>query len=79
MSATVSRLAVVAMGLFLLNACSSVSVEQYANNKPQFVAENFFDGKLHAHGIVKDRGGQVIRYFSAEIDASWQDLSLIHI
>ncbi len=58
---------------FVLSACSSVSVEQYANNKPQLVAEQFFDGKLRAYGIVKDRSGQVIRYFSADIDAWWQD------
>jgi hypothetical protein len=56
-----------------LTACSSVSVEDYAANKPQFVAEQFFNGKLLAHGIVKDRDGKVIRYFSASIDASWRD------
>ena len=56
-----------------LSACSSVSVEEYAANKPQLVAEEFFNGKLLAHGIVKDRGGLVIRYFSASIDASWRD------
>ena len=56
-----------------LGACSSVSVEQYESNTPRFVAEEFFDGKLHAHGIVKDRSGAVIRYFSADIDAWWRD------
>ena len=54
-------------------ACSSVSVEDYAANKPQIVAEQFFNGKLLAHGVVKDRDGKVIRYFSASIDASWRD------
>jgi hypothetical protein len=57
----------------LSTACSSVSVEDYADNKPQLRLESFFDGKLQAHGIVKDRSGQVIRYFSASIDASWVD------
>ena len=56
-----------------LSACGSVSVEEYAANKPQLVAEEFFNGKLLAHGVVKNRGGQVIRYFSASIDASWSD------
>ena len=59
--------------LAALAACSSVSVEQYAGNEPRFVAEQFFDGKLRAHGIVKDRGGAVIRYFNADIDAWWRD------
>lgn len=56
-----------------LSACGTVSVEDYSANKPQLVAEEFFNGKLLAHGIVKDRGGRVIRYFSASIDASWRD------
>jgi len=57
----------------LLGACRSVSVEDYANNRPPLVAEQFFNGQLMAHGVVKDRGGKVIRYFSASIDASWND------
>jgi len=64
---------VVALCGFALVACSSISVEDYATNKPQMVAEEFFNGKLLAHGIVKDRAGKVIRYFSASIDASWRD------
>ena len=56
-----------------LSACSSVKVEDYATNKPLLVSETFFDGKLEAHGIVKNRGGKVIRYFSADIDAWWEN------
>jgi hypothetical protein len=63
---------IAACGL-LLGACASVSVEDYADNRPQLVAEQFFNGQLMAHGVVKDRGGKVIRYFSASIDASWRD------
>lgn len=33
----------------------------------------FFDGNLTAHGIVKNRSGKVIRYFNADIIASWID------
>ena len=58
---------------FLLSACASVSVDDYAANQPRLVAEKFFDGRLMAHGVLKDRGGKVIRYFSASIDASWND------
>jgi hypothetical protein len=67
------RAILIAFGGLALAACSSVSVEDYAANKPQIVAEQFFNGKLLAHGIVKDRDGRVIRYFSASIDASWRD------
>lgn len=69
----VAKYALFVFCLIAIASCSSVSVEDYANNKPQLVAEEFFNGKLSAHGIVKDRSGQVIRYFSAEINAYWVD------
>ncbi|TNF91195.1 MAG: DUF3833 domain-containing protein [Gammaproteobacteria bacterium] len=59
--------------LALIASCSSVSIEEYADNRPRLVAEEFFDGRLYAHGIVKNRAGRVIRYFSATIDAYWVD------
>lgn len=67
------RALVLALCAALLSACSSVSVDDYTANEPRLVAEQFFDGKLMAHGVLKDRGGKVIRYFSASIDASWSD------
>jgi len=67
------KAALVAVGIMLISACSSVTVDQYAQNQPQLVPETFFNGKLSANGIVKDRSGQVIRYFSAKINAYWVD------
>jgi len=57
----------------LLISCSSVSVETYSENEPKLAVVDFFDGDLVAHGIVKNRGGEVIRYFSADLKASWKD------
>jgi hypothetical protein len=63
-----------ALALFLIIAgCGSVSVEDYADRTPVLVPETFFDGTLTAHGVVKDRGGKVIRYFNADIKAYWRD------
>lgn len=56
-----------------LMACSNVRVTDYADKKPLFEIEQFFNGNLTAHGVVKDRGGKVIRYFNATIVASWVD------
>ena len=56
-----------------LVGCSSVSIDDYAENRPVIVLETFFNGRLKAHGIVKDRSGKVIRYFNASINAYWQD------
>jgi hypothetical protein len=63
----------IVFALTVISACSSVTIDEYADNKPLLVPEKFFDGQLSAHGIVKDRGGQVIRYFSAKIKADWVD------
>jgi Protein of unknown function (DUF3833) len=54
-------------------ACSNVRVTDYADKEPPFDVEQFFNGNLTAHGVVKDRGGRVIRLFNANIAASWVD------
>ncbi len=57
----------------LFAGCGSVPIEDYAANQPVLVPETFFDGKLSAHGVVKNRSGKVIRYFNADIKAYWKD------
>jgi len=66
-------LSALATVLLLLNACSSVTVENYAQNRPLFKPEVFFSGQLTAHGVVKNRSGKVIRYFNADLNGEWQD------
>ena len=56
-----------------LAGCSPVTVQDYADNRPRLVPEEFFQGQLTAHGVIKDRGGKVIRYFNADIKAWWED------
>ena len=56
-----------------LAGCSSVTVQDYSEGQPVLVPEEFFDGQLTAHGVIKDRGGRVIRTFNADIKAYWQD------
>jgi hypothetical protein len=66
------RLLVIAFLSWMLVACSSPSIDQYANNEPKFDVTEFFNGKLTAHGILKDRSGNVIRYFNADLVGSWE-------
>lgn len=47
--------------------CSSVRVTDYSDNKPLMIPEQFFNGEMTAHGVVKNRSGEVIRYFNADI------------
>lgn len=54
-------------------SCSSLDLSPYETNQPELILNEFFQGDLTAHGIVKSRGGTVIRYFNATIDASWDE------
>jgi hypothetical protein len=56
-----------------LMACSQVKVTDYSDARPLLDVEQFFTGNLTAHGVVKDRGGRVIRHFNADILAQWVD------
>ncbi|TDG13398.1 DUF3833 domain-containing protein [Seongchinamella unica] len=60
-------------GLLALSACTQVQVTDYAGMEPELRVEQFFNGPLTAHGVVKDRAGRVIRTFSASIDARWEN------
>jgi Protein of unknown function (DUF3833) len=65
----------IVISIVLLGAagCSSVKVTDYADNQPALDPQAFFDGQLSAHGVIKDRGGKVIRYFNVDIKAYWRD------
>lgn len=67
------KIGVAAICLSLLAACSGVRVTDYSAYSPALNIEQFFDGRLTAQGVVKNRRGLVTRTFSADIDASWQD------
>jgi len=70
--ATKSKILVL-MCVFLLSACSTQDVSLYANNEPKFELQDFFSGSLTAHGILKNRSGEVIRYFNATLEGSWEN------
>ncbi len=68
-----TRLALLGLCCLLLAACSNVTVDSYAGREPHLDVRQFFDGKLSARGVLKNRSGEVIRSFNADIQASWQD------
>jgi len=61
------------MCVLFLSACSTPDVSLYAKNEPKFELQNFFSGSLKAHGILKNRSGEVIRYFNATLEGRWKD------
>jgi hypothetical protein len=63
-----------ALGMLLtLSACSSLNINEYSNNAPKLITQEFFNGNLSAHGVVKNRSNKVIRYFNATIKAYWEN------
>ena len=56
-----------------LGACSSMDIHKYEENQPKLDPKVFFSGKLTAHGIIKNRQGEMVRYFNADLEGSWQD------
>lgn len=59
--------------LFTLSACANTSVNDYSKNTPKLIPQEFFNGNMSAHGVVKDRSGKVTRYFNATIKAHWEN------
>lgn len=55
----------------LLTGCASMKIEDFNNTKPEFIPQEYFNGKLRAYGIVKDRSGKIIRSFKGDMIGSW--------
>ena len=54
--------------LFLISGCSKdMDIKKFANNSPQFILEDYFDGKVKAWGLFHDRFGNLKREFKVDI------------
>ena len=42
-----------------LNNCSTMNLEDYKNNEPKLILEDFFSGKTVARGVFEDRFGNI--------------------
>ena len=69
--AFVKAMVIAAGSLFL--GCSTGSVDDYQGSSPAFSPNEFFNGALTAHGVVKDFSGTAIRHFQADITACWEN------
>lgn len=55
-----------------LSGCASQRLEGYAEARPALDLSTYFNGRLLAHGMFQDRGGQVLRRFTVEMEGRWQ-------
>ena len=66
------NLLVIALTILLV-ACSSPSIDDYQGTQPELKLEEFFNGKLTAHGVVLDRNGKLTRKFSVDLLGTWEN------
>lgn len=55
-----------------LVGCSTIEVDHYAQQKPVFQLEDYFNGQIEAWGMFQKRSGEVVKRFKVDIQASWQ-------
>jgi len=60
----------------MLNACGTMSVEEFDQGQPELVLEDYFSGKSRAWGLFEDRTGKVRREFVVDIDGVWDGETL---
>ncbi|MEA2117483.1 DUF3833 domain-containing protein [Halovibrio sp. HP20-50] len=62
--------------LFLLAGCTSVDIEDYANDEPRLDIVEYFAGTTRAWGMVQDYTGEVQRRFTVDIQGRYEDDTL---
>ncbi|MRH78791.1 DUF3833 family protein [Spiribacter sp. C176] len=60
--------AVIFIMVSILTACAGVSPDDYADQTPEFLLEEYFDGQVKAWGMFQTRNGKVQRRFTVDID-----------
>lgn len=65
------KLFILLIAFLTLQSCTSVKVQEYSEEKPKLVLEEYLNGTLDAYGIFQDRSGKVKKRFHCLIKASW--------
>jgi len=65
------RWATIALG-GLVSACAGPRVSDYAGQAPVLDIREYFNGNVHAQGLVLDRSGRVTRRFTVEMQCRWE-------
>lgn len=65
-------LLLLAIGIIFSTGCSSVAVDDYKNEKPPLVLENYLNGELDAYGMFMNRSGKASRRMTVAMKAVWK-------
>lgn len=60
----------------ILSGCSSMKPQDFAEQEPRLLIEEYFAGKTQAWGIFQDRFGTLRRQFRVDIDGTWDGETL---
>lgn len=60
-----------AFAALLLASCASVTVTDYAAEKPKLDLKEYFNGKVDAWGMIQDRSGKVTKRMFVEMTCTW--------
>jgi len=60
-----------AASLLTLAGCASPQIADYAAEKPLLDLRQYFNGKVEAYGVFRDRNGLVKRRFVVAMDCRW--------
>lgn len=55
-----------------MQSCSSEKIQDYANETPKLILEDYLNGIIDAYGIVQNRSNKIIKRFHCLINASWK-------
>ena len=61
-----------ALMLMLLNACSGITPQDYAQKQPKLDIRTYLNGKVLAWGILQDRSDRVTRRFKVDMLGTWE-------
>ena len=65
------KISTIGVLLMSLLSCSGDTILKYQNNNPKLDIKKYLNGNLEAVGILKNRSGEVTRYFTVKMNAKW--------
>jgi len=66
--------------ILFITSCTnkqSMEPEDFKNQKPRLIIEEYLSGNVKAWGMLQNRSGKVTRQFSADLDGKWDGKKLI--
>lgn len=62
---------VMASLLVTLSGCTSVQIQEYKDENPKLILEDYLNGNLEAHGFFQDRSGKIVKRFKVFMKGTW--------